>query len=104
MSEHMGSRRAFLRGAAASVVGAAMVAGGVGTAEAGNKLGEITLDVLLLTYFGALTGENISASYTLGRAYDTPVRFAAWAAPDLRLRPSVPAGRERFFAGEPFEQ
>src|SRR5689334_9908902 len=99
------SRREFLRNAAAGVAGAAVMAGGgLPAAAESKKPGEVTLDAILTTYYGAPIGGRLGAKYTPGRAYDTTLSMAATAAPDLRLRPSVPAGKERFFAGVPYTQ
>lgn len=94
------SRRAFVRDAVAGAAGAALVAAaGPFASAAGSKLGEISVDGVMLTYYGAPFGDDVTLRYTPGRAYDTTVALASAAAPDFALRASVPAGKESFFAG-----
>lgn len=93
------SRRVFLRTAAAGAVGSALVVAGRGEADAASVLGEITLDALMITYFSAPFGDAVTATYMLGRAYDTTFSLRTPEAPDLALRASVAPGKERFFAG-----
>jgi hypothetical protein len=98
------SRREFLRTAAAGAVGAAFVAGGASpSSAAGRRLGVISLDALLVTYLAAPVGENVSADYTPGRAYDTTISLATSGG--LALRASVPdADKYRYFARRTYEQ
>lgn len=93
-------RREFLRTAAAGAIGSLAVLEGRASADAATILGEITLDALMVTYFAAPLGNGSTATYTLGRAYDSTFSLASPKAPELVFRSSVPASKSYFFAGD----
>src|SRR4051812_36571802 len=94
------SRRTFVRNATAGAAGAALAASAAPFASAAGKmLGEITLDGMMITYFGAPYGDAVTTKYTFSRAYGTTFGLASTKAPEFALRASVPAGKEKFFSG-----
>lgn len=89
-----------MRDVAVGAAGAALAASGAPfAAAAGKVLGEITLDALLVTYFGAPYGDDMTATYTFGRAFGTTFRLSSAEAPHFPIRASVPEGKRAGVAG-----
>src|SRR5258706_9682416 len=80
------TRRRFIRNAALGAVGAAFAASGVESAFAGGNVGHITLDALLITYFGSPLGTSGSVRYTFRPNYSMTLGLRSMNNPDIALR------------------
>jgi len=84
------SRRNFIHRAAAGVAGATLaLSGAPGVLAATKDFGEITVDGLLITYFGAPLGTDGSASYRFTTAYTATLGFRSLASPDISLKAAI---------------
>src|ERR1700742_4076826 len=85
------SRRRFIHQAAVGTAGAALMLGNAGNLLAGSKdVGQITLDGLLITYFGSPLGTDGSVNYTFRPSYSMTLGFRSLNNPDITLSAGAP--------------
>ena len=93
------TRRRFVREGIVGAAGAGLALQGAGSvfgqvAAESRETGSITLDALLVTYFGRPIGTDGSVKYTFRPNYSITISFRSTVSPNLELRANVsPDGR-----------
>lgn len=94
------SRRNFLCGAATAASGLALTLGGADKVFAANKeSGEIVLDAILVTYFGASVGATDVPVWSLKGEYSHTLGLKLVEFPDVKLSPRITQPDNRIIAG-----